>query len=316
MDNRYQNALANIPPPGCGLGCHPALLSVANLGIMAGMNPQQIHDDLRRSIPQGQRRITDRAISDAVNKALSDHNGGTFTPRPRPAPVVNDGKAALQKIIDQGKISDAAGLWDCSPLRLWEEPQDDPAFLLETLYEPAALIWIGERHDAGIMGDTIRTTEEWISHFRNGGKAGPHIIANPLTGTPTVKKIGDGETFRGDANVKKYRFCLVEFDGLSRESQIRFWSAARLPIVCLIDSGGKSIHSWLDVQKMAAVETPDQWQAEIKQHLYDRLLAPLGVDKACSNPARLSRLPGHFRQEKQAYQRLLWLSPEGRPVCL
>jgi hypothetical protein len=108
---------------------------------------------------------------------------------------------------------------------------------------------------------------------------------------------------------------MAEFDGLCREDQIRFWSAVKLPIVALIDSGGKSIHAWLDVQKLAKVETPEQWQSEIKGRLYDRILTPLGVDSACSNPARLSRLPGYFRSEKQAWQRLLWLSPEGRPVC-
>jgi hypothetical protein len=85
--------------------------------------------------------------------------------------------------------------------------------------------------------------------------------------------------------------------------------------VALIDSAGKSIHAWLDVQKLAPVSTSEEWEKNIKNRLYDRLLTPLGVDGACSNPARLLRLPGHFREEKGKYQRLLWLSPEGRPIC-
>ena len=315
MNNRYQNALATIPPPGCGLNCHPTLLSVANYGVKAGVKPQQIHDDLRVSIPQGKRQITDRAITDAINKALSDHTKGTFTPQPRQKPAVLDGKAALQKIIDQGKISNDADLWEASPFRLWEGTKDDPVLLLETLYEKTDLIWIGERFDEGIMGETIQPVGQWIDDFKAGREIPPHIIPNPLTGTPAIKKTGDGETYRGDANVKEYRFCLVEFDDLPRESQIRFLSAAQLPIVCLIDSGGKSIHAWLQVSKIATVTTSDQWQLNIKQNLYDRLLTPLGADGACSNPARLSRLPGHFRTEKSEFQRLLWLSPEGRQVC-
>lgn len=191
----------------------------------------------------------------------------------------------------------------------------DAILLLETLYEPDDVIWIGERHQAGIVGDTIRTVAEWITHFRNRGKTAPHIIVNPLTGTLAPKKSGDGETLRGDFNVTVYRHCVVEFDEISREDQIKFWSAVKLPIVALIDSGGKSIHAWLQVSKLAQVETFDQWATEIKGRLYDRLLIPLGVDGACSNPARLSRLPGCFRQEKQAWQRLLWLSPEGRSIC-
>ncbi|MBN1664010.1 MAG: hypothetical protein JW943_10460 [Deltaproteobacteria bacterium] len=192
----------------------------------------------------------------------------------------------------------------------------DAILLLETLYNLTDLIWIGERHQAGIIGDTIRTAAEWINHFRDGGKSGPHIIINPLTGIPAPTKTGEKTTLRGDGNVASYPHCIAEFDNLSRDEQIRFWSAVKLPIVALIDTGGKSIHAWLDVQKLAQVDTATQWEAQIKSRLYDQILTPLGVDAACSNPARLSRLPGHFRKEKQAWQRLLWLAPEGRAICL
>ncbi len=308
----YNESLRSIPPPGCG--CHPYLLAVADYGVLAGLSGEQIFSDVRSAIPTGTRRIPDREIQDAISKSLSDRNGGTFTPRPRPEPIVRDGKATLQKIIDQGKISDESDLWEASPIRLLEESQGDPVLLLKTLFKPAELVFIGDRHEAGIIGDTIRTVQEWIAYLQDDGKAGPHVIPNPLTGTSTPKKTGDGETLRGDGNVAAYRYCMAEFDTLSREDQIRFWSAVKLPIVALIDSGRRSIHAWIDVQKLATVETSDQWETEIKGRLYDRLLTPLGVDGACSNPARLSRLPGHYREEKQAWQRLLWLSPEGRSI--
>lgn len=192
---------------------------------------------------------------------------------------------------------------------------NDPCLLLNTLYNKTHYVWIGDRHDPGILGDTIRTVEEWLSYFENGGETKPFIITNPLTGLPSPKESGDGLTYRGNRNIAAYRYCLVEFDILSREDQIRFWTAIKLPVVVLIDSGRRSIHAWLDIQKLAKVETPEHWQMDIKNRLYDRLLAPMGVDGACSNPARLSRLPGHFREDKNQYQRLLWLSPEGRPVC-
>lgn len=306
---RYNEALKNMPSPGGG--CHAYLLTVANYGIMSGLDAEQIFLDVRQSVPSGTRRIPDKEIHDAIRKALSDHDGGAYTPKARPAPIVNDGKAALQKIINQGKITSETDLWEASPIRLWEDPQGDPVLLLETLFKPDEPVFIGEPYDA----DTIRTAGEWIDHFHYGGKTAPHIILNPLTGTSSPTKTGDKTTLRGDGNVNAYRHAMAEFDGLSREDQIRFWSAVKLPIVCLIDSGGKSIHGWIDAQKLAQVETPEQWVTEIKGRLYDRLLVPLGIDAACSNPARLSRLPGHFREEKQAWQRLLWLSPEGRSIC-
>lgn len=305
MIDRYQEALSNIPAPGCG--CHAYLLAVANYGIMTELTADTIFQDIRCSIPTGARRIPDKEITDAINKALSDRNGGSFIPKTRSVPVVQDGKATLEKIINQGKIKDEVDLWESSPIRLWDEPQRDSSLLLKNLFKSDELVFIGKRHDA----DTIKTAGEWI----NCGVTSSFIIINPLNGISAPTKTGDKTTLRGDGNIASYRYAMAEFDILSREDQIRFWSAVKLPIVALIDSGGKSIHAWLDVQKLATVTTSDQWQAEIKHHLYDRLLAPLGIDGACSNPARLSRLPGHFREEKQAWQRLLWLSPEGKSIC-
>jgi hypothetical protein len=283
---------------------------------MSGKDPHEIHEEIRRSVLSAGiiRPRLDSEINDAVSRALIDNQGGTYIPRPRPTPIVNDGKAALQRIIRQAKISNEVDIWEASPLRIWDEPKDHQALFLSTIFNPTDNIWIGERYQAGIMGDTIKTAGEWITYFQNGGATAPHIIINPLTGNPAQKKSGDGGTLRGDGNIKQHIHCMAEFDNLSREDQIRFWSAVKLPIVALIDSGGKSIHAWLEVSKLATVTTPDQWQAQIKSRLYDRLLTPLGVDAACSNPARLSRLPGHYRLEKKNYQRLLWLSPEGKPV--
>lgn len=66
---QYQARLASIPPPG-GNGCHPALLGAANWGSMAGLDPAAICKDIRRSIPAGSRRVPDREIKEAVDKAV------------------------------------------------------------------------------------------------------------------------------------------------------------------------------------------------------------------------------------------------------
>lgn len=117
LEARYNEPL---PAPGCGY--HGDLMSKANLAAILGMDPQDAFNDLRRRTPQGNRSISDREISDAIQKAYREIQSGTFIPRPRPAPVFQDGKAALQRIIEQGTISDEADLWECSPIRLWEAP--------------------------------------------------------------------------------------------------------------------------------------------------------------------------------------------------
>ncbi|OPY72240.1 MAG: hypothetical protein A4E63_01273 [Syntrophorhabdus sp. PtaU1.Bin050] len=304
---RYQQALDQIPPGGCGRNCHTSILGVANYGVKAGVPSQQIFDNIRCHIPQGSRRVPDKEIRDAINKALENHNKGSFVPKARPVAIVKDGSTALRHIANQSDIKDEADLWEASPIRLLDEPKSDPALLLRTLFDDDDYLFIGERYQSGILGDTIRTVKEWITFFETGGKTVPHILINPLTGRPAPKESGEGETYRGNGNVAAYRYCLVEFDTINIEDQIGFFTSVRLPIVALIHTGGKSVHAWVDVSKLVEVKTREQWDTEIKGRLYDRLLTPLGVDAACSNPARLSRLPGHFREEKGQYQKLLWL---------
>jgi hypothetical protein len=311
---RYFDKLTTIPPPG-GNGCHSTLLSVANLGVIAGVDPDKIFEDLRQAIPPGRRRVTHREIEAAVTRAVQDHHSGKFYTHPRPEPAVNDGKVVLQRIIEQAPISNEADLWEASPIRLWNEPSQDSNLLLEALYSPKDLLWIGERGESGIIGRNIKSAGEWADFFNNYGIPGPQFIPNPLSGALAPNKAGNGETRRGDYCVASFRFCIVEFDTLSREDQIRFWSAVKLPICALIDSGGKSIHGIIDVRALATVNVYTEWVAEIDTNLYERGLVPLGVDSSCKNPSRLSRLPGHFRAEKRRWQRLLWLAgPEGRCI--
>jgi hypothetical protein len=304
-----------MPPAGCGNCCHSSILGTANLGIMAGVHTKDIVEDIRKAIPPGRRRVTQREIEAAVNRALQDHGKGTFRPQPKPEPIAHDGKSALQRIIEQATISAEADLWEASPIRLWDEPCKDIGLLLEHLYNQKDLLWIGERGEPGIVGRNIKTMEQWMEYFNKDHRPGPQFIPNPLSGELAPNKAGDGETRRGDYCITSFCFSVVEFDTLSRADQIRFWSAVKLPICCLIDSGGKSIHGIIDVRALAPVNTYAEWAAEIEANLYERGLVPLGVDSSCKNPSRLSRLPGHFRAEKGRWQRLLWLAgPEGRCV--
>lgn len=309
---RYQKKLGMIPPPGCG--CHPALLGVANLGIMAGLPEQKVFEDIRAAIPPGERRLPDREISDAVKKAVYDKDKTTtewrYVPQ-KPTPVINDGKSKLKWLLEQAKISEEVDLWESSPIRLDWMPQEDTARFLSIMFAKDDLVFIGERLEPGLIGHNIRRRIEWVEYLKNGGTTAPFIIINPLNGLPAQKKSGEGITYRGDANVLTFRYCMAEFDNLTREEQIRFWAAVNLPVVCLVDTGGKSIHGWIDIQKLVGVNTNDDWQREIEHKLYEQGLVPLGVDPACKNPARLSRLPGHYRAEKNKFQRILWMANKG-----
>lgn len=308
---KYSERLQSISPPG-GNGCHLDLLGVANLGVISGLDAQTIHDNIRNSIPPGKRRVSDMEIDDAIRKALTDHNGQKVIPFIKKSKPQFDGTKARTNIITKGSMGEA-DLFDLSPVRISWGPEEDAVRFLETIFQPADKLFIGERETPGVIGENIRTRDEWINFFNAGGSAGPLIIINPLSGKEGKTKDGKGSC-RCDDAVQSYRHCLVEFDNLSMEDQVRFWCNIKLPVKALIHTGGKSIHAWVDVSKLTKVDTPDEWQSNIKIRLYEEILKPMGVDGACSNPTRLSRLPGCLRQETKQYQKLLWLSVEGRGV--
>ena len=103
-------------------------------------------------------------------------------------------------------------------------------------------------------------------------------------------------------------FAVAEFDNVAYDEQIAFWCAIELPIVALIFSGGKSIHAWICVD----CDDMDDWNDAVRKHLYNKTLIPYGVDRACSNPGRLSRTPGARR--KGVSQDLLYINPTGGQV--
>jgi hypothetical protein len=170
-------------------------------------------------------------------------------------PIVNNGPATLREFIQQGRSATEDHIRAASPVPIPERPENHTILLLETLYHPGDFLFIGDRYQNGIVNKNIRNTDDWCRSLLSVGKTGPFIIVNPLTGRAAQKKNGDGITYRGDACIAQYKHALVEFDNLSRHDQIRFWSTAKLPVLALVDSGGKSIHAWIDVQQLANVRT-------------------------------------------------------------
>jgi len=308
--DKYRKALPSLRQSGGG-GCHTDLLSKANLGVHAGIDPQQIHDDLRRHI-QGSRRVPDREIKAAIEKALID-KGKVFhyNFKKRQQKPSFDGKKVRNNIIAKGAGITEADIWSTSPIKIDWNPEEDPIHLLTHLYQPDDLLFMGERYSPGIMNKTIRTVAFWKQYFSEGGKTFPHIIPNPLSGQEAYTQDGK-PSLRADSCVKSFRFAMVEFDDLSREDQLAFWWTVKLPVAALIDSGNKSIHGIIALNDVNDAAT---WTREVENNLFKTLLIPLGVDGACRNEARLSRLPGH-RRDNGRMQRLIYLAPGGRRVGL
>ncbi len=297
---RYNKALEALPPAGEGKGCHTALLSVANYGRIARVTPEQVFSDLSLHIT-GSREVSDSEIHAAIDKAFAPIAQSVM---PAIRPQIR--REFLDDLIRKGQGTKLKDIVDASPVCL---DNRGAALLMRHLYASDELIFCGERQSPGVLGSTIRRALDWYEILLKRLTLPPHIIPNPLTGLQGRTK--DGKlSLRADACVAKYRFAVVEFDNLSREEQYAFWAAVPLPIAALIDTGGKSIHGWIRVDAANATA----WERDVEVGLFEERLVPLGVDKACKNEARLSRLPDHFRIETGKTQTLIYLAPPGKAV--
>jgi hypothetical protein len=301
---RYYDALRNIPASGGG-GCHAALLGIANFGRTAGVSREQVARDLGTHV-HGTRKVTGGEIAAAVNKAFDSSANDYVNIRTAALRTVVDGKKLLGSITTRSAGFNEPELWEASPVRIDWPPEDDAIEVLRRLYAPGDRLFIGGRHDAS--AEHVRPVSEWIRCFERRIMIPEHIIPNPLTGQQGQTKDGKS-SYRADTCVERFHFAVIEFDAMPRGQQIQFWSGAPLPVVALLDSGGKSVHGWIRIDAANA----DEWTRRAEGKLFD-ILTAVGADGACKNEARLSRMPGHFRAERNRWQRVLYLNPLGGPV--
>ena len=110
---------------------------------------------------------------------------------------------------------------------------------------------------------------------------------------------------RCDASVASYRFVVAEFDKMALPKQLAFWVASPFPISAIIFSGGRSYHALIRIDE----DSQAGWDSLVKGRIKP-LLSMMGADPATFNPSRLSRLPGHHRQDKGQWQQLIYLNSE------
>ena len=291
--------------PSAGSGVHPWIMSCASRAALAGLSPEDAESAILQAMTRQPSPSTE--VASAIHKAYAEHGTGSMPAKYRPRHVASIKPKPLpmtaQAFVRKGEGADESDWWEASPVRIdWEPGPRDAIVLLDVLYPRDAYLFCGERY-----GTAVRTADEWRDRFARGEALPPHVIPNPMSGHEGLTEDGK-PSFRCDNTVATYRYAVAEFDGMEKAEQLAFWWGFRsAPIAALIDSGGKSIHAWLrvDCSDHAA------WEREVEGTLFGQVLIPLGCDPQCKNESRLSRLPGHYRREKNAWQRLLYLNPEG-----
>ena len=141
-----------------------------------------------------------------------------------------------------------------------------------------------------------RTAGDIIEKLKAGGienalgtptdGAGAYIRFNPLD--------GKGEN---NANVTRWKYCLVESDKDSIERQYSLFKAMNLPIRFLIHSGGKSLHAIV----MVDAENAQQYRQRVRDLYEFCKKSGLTPDEQDKNESRFSRLPGVKRGNKWQY---------------
>ena len=111
-------------------------------------------------------------------------------------------------------------------------------------------------------------------------EAGVWLRVNPMDGA------GDS-----DGNVAAYRSALVESDDMSLKDQERMLFELNLPMLCVTNSGGKSLHAVVRID----ADGPNHFRDRVRYLHEECKRAGLSIDEANKNPSRLTRLAGVMR---------------------
>lgn len=166
---------------------------------------------------------------------------------------------------------------------------------IKTLYDPEDFLFIGDIFDAKKRNHVMQRNS-WIKAFEIYGVRHPFLCLNPVSHEGKIN--ADNKlSFRNGQNITQHKYSLFENDTEDLRDQAAFWHKMILkgfPVRALTFSGNKSLH--------AVVETKPEEIEGLKA-----IFIKLGFDRRTFDPARQSRLPGYWRDDKQKFQKLLFL---------
>lgn len=151
-----------------------------------------------------------------------------------------------------------------------------------------------------------------LSAFKAIAHECPFIVPQPMTSIQGKTKAGHLST-KADANTSERKNLVVESDKIvSKDTQaaLLLFLARFAPLICVCDSGGKSLHGYFDV----AERTHDE------KERFMRAACLLGADKALWTLSQFARIPGGTRPavpadgdtpaKPAAHQALLYFDPD------
>lgn len=242
-------------------------------------------------------------------RIVDRNDGARYGWAPTSVPLVDARMTA--EMVKRGQGATEERLRVASPVDI-DWPDEEVAWrMIDALYEPDDLLFIGKLTNEGQIDGTLRPVGAWVDILKHDGCGYSHFIANPVTGARGTTRDGKPTYLAGEC-VASHRFATVELGSVPVDQQLAFWSALpHLPITAITDTGEGALQVLIRVDAADAAE----WAGEVAVKLFDEILVPLGVSALCKSETRFACLPGHRRTATGLRHRLLYLAPEGKAVA-
>ena len=273
-----------MTPPKKG-NTHKWLAQVAG-GVKHVLPPQQCFKFLKRCCKVGAyREVPDDEIQDAVDFAYGVSGNGQHARQTIRWPDAN--AAAIARVCETVKP-------------LFDGETDTglrPVDVLPRLYHPGELVCTGMVSQLA----TIRPVEQAVTDA-----AGlQFIVPNPMKGVMAMNKRGEPSP-RCQTNIKERRYVVAEFDdetlGKRKQAQLVTVLAKAAPLVMVVFSGSKSLHSWFYVASMSPRD----------QVRFFAAACLLGADQSRWDHSGWLRMPGGLRMNtdgSKVRQQVLFFNP-------
>ena len=283
-------------PPRAGTGVHQWLFRVAR-HLHAHMPAHQIIGMLEQRVTGCGRVVERKEIIDAVQNSVGytwATGSPSSSPSPSPLPALPGQKAAPAQNGGSGRAvtvneearrlitrcgGGLADLWELSEPRLDDDRAHTEA-IIDRLFPGNPLLccgWSGRQFDT-------RLREDW-----RGELAGMALIVpSPMTSVLGLTR--NGRVSRHTlANTGSRRFLVCEFDSGTADEQaaLLLHLAALAPLVCVVHSGGKSLHGWFLVDG----------KREFTMLHFFRYAVSLGADPATWTRSQFVRMPDGTRDD-------------------
>jgi RecA-family ATPase len=202
-----------------------------------------------------------------------------------------------QSVTQSGKFK--VNLGEVLPVPMSE--QFTTRELLLNAFKPEEIICItneaGESEDGRYFPaskGTFQTVQWWLDMFFGENASDKDMFhAKPQGAWIRINTIKEGDYSGRDDSVSNFRYVLVEFDTRPKEEQYSIFVQSKLPISCIVDSGGKSLHAWV------RVDAKDWEEWKVRREQVFSYLSDYEPDEMTKNPSRWSRLGGVWRGERE-----------------